>query len=118
MSGRLLVTQVGIPVDLEWTEGDLVSMWFEVEQGVALGWTDGAPYKSEVRREQSAAAVLISELTVTVALVNTTDARVTLSRTLAQSATIPAGQYYWDMQTAAGLTLCGGRVRVRPQVTA
>lgn len=101
-------------LDLAWSQGDPVSIAFTVP-AVASSW--GTTFQAQVRAKASPQAVLLGSFTV-VAVVDGADIDVTLTMAAAASEAIPSGRYFWDMQEVAGVTRLGGRVHIKPSVTA
>lgn len=120
MPERVLITQAADrSIDLEWTEGDPISLAFDVYQldddgvtEVALDWS--GTYTCQVRTDYG--GTLILTLTVQ-ALFVTPVTSFELTASAANSALVPAGEYVFDCQETDGVTRFGGRVIVQPQVT-
>jgi hypothetical protein len=96
-------------LNLEWVEGDPISLAFTV---AAVNWS--GTYQAQVRAQPNADTVLLT-LTVT-AVFNSPDTAFTLTAT-AGANTVPPGEYVWDLQQVAGVTRLRGKVRVTAQVT-
>lgn len=105
------VSQAAEPVDLEWVEGDPISLAFTV---TGLDWS--GTYTAQVRAAAGSAYPVLLSLTVA-ASYSAPDTSFTLSATALASAGVPAGRYVWDLQQTSGVTRLGGVVHVRGQVT-
>lgn len=106
------ISQSSATLNLEWVEADPVSLAFAV---AGVNWA--GTYTAQVRSARSATATLMGTLTVT-ATFDGTNTNFTLSMSQANSALIPSGTYYWDLQQVGGVTRLGGVVKVDLQVTA
>jgi hypothetical protein len=121
MTERVLITQAADrTIDLEWTEGDPITLTFEAYEldddgvtEVALDWSGN--YTCQVRPDPASSVVSIT-LTVA-ATFNTPVTLFELTASAANSALVPAGEYVWDCQETGGVTRFGGRAIVQPQVT-
>lgn len=105
------VSQDAEALNLVWVEADPVSLAFTVE---AVNWA--GTYTAQIRNAQSTSGTLVGTLTVT-ATFDTPDTDFTLVMSQANSALIPAGTYWWDLQQTSGVTRLKGTVSVLPQVT-
>ena len=106
------ISQGSAVLNLEWVEGDFVSLAFTV---AGVDWS--GTYAAQVRTARSVTATLMGTLTV-VAAYDGTNTNFTLTMSQANSALIPSGTYYWDLQQVGGVTRLGGVVKVDLQVTA
>lgn len=105
------ISQDAEVVDLEWVEGDPISLAFTV---AAVNWS--GTYQAQVRAQPAEDSPVLLTLTVT-ATFDTPDTDFTLTATAVASAAVGAGGYHWDLQQVGGVTRLRGAVRVRPQVT-
>lgn len=105
------ISQGANVLNLEWTEGDAISLAFTA---VNVNWA--GTYAAQVRTARSISATLMGSFTVT-ATFSGTNTAFTLVMSQANSALIPAGGYYWDLQQVGGVTRLTGVVTVDQQVT-
>ena len=98
-------------LNLEWVEGDPISLAFTVQ---AVNWS--GTYQAQVRQQPRADSDVLISLTVS-ATYDAPDTDFTLTATAVASAGVPAGEYVWDLQQVGGVTRLRGKVRVTPQVT-
>lgn len=105
----ITISQAAEPVDLEWVEGDPISLSFTIE---SVDWSGS--YLSQVRTSADASTVALT-LTVSATL-DGSDTDFVLSAT-AVANTLTAGRYAWDMQQVNGVHRMGGTVFVRQRVT-
>lgn len=106
-----VVSQDAQVVDIVWVAGDYVSLAFTVS---GVNWAGS--YISQVRTDTSPTATLMGSFVVT-AVYDGANTLFTLTMSAANSALIPAGNYYWDIQQVGGLTRLRGSVRVLGQVS-
>lgn len=106
-----VLSQDAQPVDIAWVEGDYVSLAFSVS---GVDWS-GA-YVSQVRSDRSSTSTLMGTLTVT-ATYDGTNTNFTLTMSAVNSALIPSGNYFWDLQQVGGVTRLRGAVKVLGQVS-
>lgn len=99
-------------LNLEWVAGDAVSLAFTAS---FVNWA--GTYLAQVRADQNSSSTLLGTLTVT-ATYNGSGTDFTLTMSSVDSALIPAGLYYWDMQQVGGVTRLKGTVTVDYQVSA
>lgn len=106
------LSQAANTLDLEWVEGDAVALAFTA---TSVNWS--GTYLAQIRTSRNPTSTLMGALTV-VATFDGTNTLFTLSMSQANSALIPAGVYYWDLQQVGGTTRLQGAVTVDYQVTA
>lgn len=111
MVSGTVISQDASELGLRWVQGDVVGLQFTVEDN---DWSGS--YTAQIRRSRNASAQLLGTLTVTATL-NGTDTDFTLAMSALNSAAIPHGTYYWDLQQTGGVTRLWGSVEVKPQVT-
>lgn len=115
-----MVEQYPFSLDLGWWQGDPISLQVLAR---VVNW-DGA-YQLQVRRAQDRTSGLLATLDChgdynAAHVFGTYSGPGTLFTILgdvADSAGVPAGEWYYDAQQVGGITRFAGRVRVRAQVT-
>jgi hypothetical protein len=105
------LTQDAGELNLEWVEGDPISVAIVVQ---AVDWS--GTYTAQIRAVPGLTQPLVGTLTV-VATYSAPDTTFLLTMSAANSALILAGAYVWDLQQATGPTRLRGRVTVKGQVT-
>lgn len=105
------LTQDAGELNLEWIEGDPVSMAVVVQ---AVDWS--GTYTAQIRAVPGLTQPLVGTLTA-VATYSAPDTTFLLTMSAVNSALILAGSYVWDLQQTAGPTRLRGRVHVKGQVT-
>lgn len=97
---------------LTWTEADPVSLAFRVD----VDWS--GDYTCQVRKTRKPTAQLVCTLVVTATYdIPSALTTFTLQMTEADSALVPKGKYYCDIQEVDGVTRVWAVVNVGPQVT-
>lgn len=110
MSGYVL-SQDAAELDLEWVEGDPISMQFDVAD---IDWS--GDYLLHIKKRHGASQDILMSLTV-LALYALPDTTFTLTASAAANV-LKSGEFVYDMQQVGGVTRLRGKVLVRPQVTA
>lgn len=105
------VSQNAFVLHLAWHEGDPISLEFTAED---VDWS--GPYQLQVREAQDRTSTLLATLTMSGTYVNP-DTDFVITASAGVSATVPAGEWYYDAQQVGGITRLRGRVRVTAQVT-
>lgn len=100
-------------LDIIWSQGDPIIASFTVPDVVGL-W--GTSFQAQIREKASPAAPLLGTIVVA-AEEQGADLAFTFNMAAADSAAIPAGWYFWDMQEVGGVTRLGGRARAKATVT-
>ncbi len=98
-------------LNLKWVHGDPVSLGFTVKN---VDWS--GTYTAQIRKAQISTSALLGALTVTATLVGA-DTVFTLTMSAVNSALIPAGNHFWDLQQTGGVTRLRGVVEVEGQVS-
>lgn len=108
-----VISQLSSSLDLEWTEGDPISLTWIVK---GVDWS--GTYESQVRRDYRTSSPVLLTLTVSATFdgVDTTFV-VTASEVNSLLLTSSTAGYVWDMQEVDGPTRFTGKVTVAPQVT-
>jgi hypothetical protein len=107
-----LISQDAKELGLEWVQGDPISLHFIVE---TVDWT--GTYIAQVRRRQNPTSELFGTLVVTATFTAGVGTAFTLSMSTGNSAHVPAGDLYWDLQQVGGVTRLRGIAHVVAQVT-
>ena len=107
-----MISQDAKELGLEWVQGDPISLAFTV---AVVDWT--GTYIAQVRRRQNPTSELLGALTVMAVFVPGTGTEFTLTMSSANSALIPAGDFFWDMQEVGGVTRLRGVAHVVAHVT-
>lgn len=104
-----------IPGGYKWTEGDPVSWVFYVD----TDWSGS--YVAEIRKARTATATKYTEFTITaeynVDVDFPNETKFTLTLTEAESALVPKGQCFTDIQQVNGVTRLWACLDVGPQVS-
>lgn len=120
MSTGGLVEQYPFRLDLGWHEGDPISLQFVAE---VVNW-DGA-YQLQVRTAQDREAPLLATLDChgdynaahVFGSYSGPGTLFTIAGDAADSAGVPAGDWFYDAQQVGGVTRFSGQVKVTAQVT-
>lgn len=107
-----VISQDASELGLEWVEADPISLAFTVQ---TVNWS--GTYNAQVRRRQNPTSELLGTFTVTATFTPSVGTDFTLSMSEANSALIPAGNFWWDMQEVNGVTRLRGPVHVVAHVT-
>lgn len=104
--------------DLILTRGDTETLVVTIQDdnGAAINIT-GRTYRAQVRSSQDSTTIKAS---FTCTVTNGSGGQVTCVLSAADSATLPSGQYYWDLEeNASGVisTILAGQVTVLADVT-
>lgn len=105
------ISQASDSANLEWVEHDPVSLAFVV---AGVDWS--GTYGADVRRKRRETSERICTLIVG-ATYDGTDTSFTMTLSRADSASVHAGSYFWDLQQTNGVTRLRGAVTVLPGVT-
>lgn len=106
------ISQDAQELGIEWVEADPISLAFTIS---TVDWSGS--YIAQVRRRQNPNAELLGTLIVTATYTAGVGTAFTLTMSENDSALIPAGSFWWDMQEVGGVTRLRGPVHVVSHVT-